>query len=144
MRDPLGGRQLTQVRTAFGALILGQCAHSAEEYIGRLWESFPPARFVSGLVSADLERGFLLLNLAIVVFGLWCWLWPVRRGWPAALPLAWAWVVIEIINGIGHSLWTLRHGAYTPGVATAPVLLVLATCLGYQLRQTGRRAPVAA
>ena len=135
---------MTQVQTAFAALLLGQCAHSTEEYIGRLWESFPPARFVSGLVSTDLERGFLLLNLAIVVFGLWCWVWPVRRGWPVALPLAWAWVVIEIINGIGHSLWTLRQGAYTPGVATAPVLLVLATYLGYQLRQTGRRAPVAA
>jgi hypothetical protein len=127
---------MPRFRTAFGALILSQCAHSAEEYIGRLWESFPPARLVSGLVSADLERGFLLANLALVAFGLWCWLWPVRLGWRAAVPLAWAWVTLEIVNGIGHSLWALRQGAYTPGLATAPVLLVLATYLAHQLRQT--------
>lgn len=135
---------MTRFHSAFGGLVLGQWAHSTEEYVGRLWESFPPARLVSGLVSAEPERGFLLLNPAIVAFGLWCWLWPVRRGWPAARPLAWAWVLIEIINGIGHTLWALRQGGYTPGVATAPVLLVLATYLGYQLRRTGRRAPVAA
>jgi hypothetical protein len=135
---------MAQSRTAFGALILGQCAHSAEEYIGRLWESFPPARVVSGLVSEDLERGFLLANVALVAFGLWCWLWPVRRRWPAGVPLAWAWVTLEVINGIGHSLWTLRQGGYTPGVGTAPVLLVLAIYLARQLRQLARHAPAAA
>jgi hypothetical protein len=54
--------------------------------------------------------------------------------------LAWAWVAVEIMNGIGHSLWTLRHGSYTPGVATAPVLLVSAVYLARQLRQVGRPA----
>jgi hypothetical protein len=127
---------MSRFQRAFGALVLGQCAHSAEEYLGRLWESFPPARLVSSVVSTDLERGFLLANLALVAFGLWCWLWPVRRGWPAAVPLAWAWVTLEVVNGIGHSLWALRQGGYTPGVATAPVLLILATYLAHQLRQT--------
>ena len=135
---------MSRFATGFGALILGQCAHSAEEYIGRLWESFPPARFVSGLVSEDLEWGFVLANVALVAFGLWCWLWPVRREWPAAVPLAWAWVTLEVMNGIGHSLWTLRQGGYTPGVGTAPVLLVLAIYLARRLRRMTRHAPAAA
>jgi hypothetical protein len=135
---------MSRFTTAFGALIVGQCAHSAEEYIGRLWESFPPARFVSGLVSSDLQRGFLLANVALVAFGLWCWRWPVRGGWPTAVPLAWAWVTLEIVNGIGHSLWTLREGGYTPGVGTAPVLLVLAIYLARQLRLTAGHSAAAA
>ena len=48
--------------------------------------------------------------------------------------LAWAWVIIELVNGIGHPLWTLRQGGYTPGVGTAPILLVLALYLATQLR----------
>ena len=135
---------MTRFQNAFGALLLAQCAHSAEEYVGRLWESFPPARFVSGLLSEDLERGFLVANVSLLAFGLWCWLWPVRRGWLAALPLAWAWVTLEAINGIGHLLWTLRQGGYTPGVGTAPVLLILAINLARQLRQVVRDAPAAA
>jgi Protein of unknown function with HXXEE motif len=117
---------MTRLQSAFGALILAQAAHSTEEYVGRLWESFPPARLISGLLSQDLERGFLILNLSLVAFGLWCWWWPVRREWPIAVPLAWGWVVLEMINGIGHPVWALRQGGYTPGVATAPLLLALA------------------
>jgi hypothetical protein len=126
---------MVRLQSAFGALILAQAAHSSEEYVGRLWESFAPARLVSGLVSQDLERGFLILNLSLVAFGLWCWLWPVRRKWPIALPLLWGWVVLETINGIGHPLWSLRQGGYTPGVATAPLLLGLAIYLALQLQR---------
>lgn len=131
---------MTRVETAFGALLLAQSAHSLEEYFGRLWETFPPARFVSGLISANLERGFVVANVLLVAFGLWCWVWPVRRGWPSARPLAWAWVTLETINGIGHSLWTLRQAGYTPGVATAPILLVLAIYLAVQLRRVEHNA----
>lgn len=123
----------------FGLLILTQAAHSVEEYIGRLWESFPPARAVSGLVSADLELGFLLLNIALVTFGSWCYFGPVRRGWRSATAIALGWALVELINGVGHPLWSLRQGGYTPGVATAPPLFVLATVLLAQLR-TGRMA----
>ena len=125
---------MTRAQAGFGALVLAQAAHSVEEYLGRLWESFPPARAASGLISQDLEQGFVVLNLALVGFGVWCFLWPVRRSWPSAVPLAWGWVVIETINGIGHPLWALRQGGYAPGVATAPLLLVLAINLAWQLR----------
>jgi hypothetical protein len=127
--------QVPRVQIAFGALVLAQAAHSVEEYAGRLWESFPPARFLTGLISRDLETGFLVINLGLVAFGVWCFLWPVRRGWPAAIPLAWAWVTIQLINGVGHPLWSLRQGGYTPGVATAPLLLILALYLAHHLRR---------
>jgi hypothetical protein len=116
-------------------LVLAQAGHSIEEYIGHLWESFPPARFLTGLVSSNLEHGFVLINVSIFAFGLWCFIWPMCRGWPVAIPLAWLWVVIEIINGIGHPLWSLREGGYTPGLATAPALLLLALYLALQLRR---------
>ena len=123
---------------AFCALVLTQAAHSVEEYVGRLWETFPPARFLTRLVSQDQERAFLLLNVALVAVGLWCFVWPIRRDWPTAASIAWIWVTIEVINGVGHPLWSLRMGGYTPGVATAPALLVIALYLGRQLRTTAR------
>ena len=39
-------------RITFWLLILAQAAHSIEEYVGRLYDVFPPARVVSGLISA--------------------------------------------------------------------------------------------
>jgi hypothetical protein len=128
---------MRRFRVAFGALILAQAAHSVEESVGRLWESFPPARLVAGLVSHDLARGFVLLNVTLVAFGLWCFLWPVRRGWPSATTFAWGWVVVELINGVGHPLWALRVGGYAPGVATAPLLLILAMILARECRAAG-------
>jgi hypothetical protein len=125
----------TRLQAPFAGLILAQTAHSIEEYAGRLWESFPPARFVSGLISSDLERNFLLLNVALIAFGVWCLFRPVRRGRPVARILAWIWVTIELLNGVGHTFWSLLRGGYTPGVATAPVLLLLAGYLGYRLGQ---------
>lgn len=94
---------------------------------------FPPARFVSGLFSRDLERGFVIFNLGLVAFGLFCYLWPVRRGWPSGIPLLWLWVGIELANGIVHPSWSLFRGAYTPGVATALLLLPLALSLARRL-----------
>ena len=125
----------TRIRATFLALVLAQTAHSVEEYLGRLWESFPPAALVTGLISGDGEVGFLVLNSALVLFGLWCFMVPVRRAWPSAAGLMWFWVVIEMINGIGHPMWTLAQRSYTPGVATAPLLLVLACYLALQLRR---------
>jgi hypothetical protein len=125
---------VSRLQLTFGALILVQAVHSVEESIGRLWESFPPAHFISSAVSSDPERGFIALNILLVAFGAWCFFWPVLRRWPVAHSIAWLWVVVEIINGIVHPLWSLRQGGYAPGVATAPVLLLLALYLARQLQ----------
>ena len=106
-------------------LILAQAAHSIEEYVTKLYEVFAPARFVSSLVSNDLALGFLVANAALVAFGLWCWAVPVRSGWHAARGLVWFWTILELGNGIGHLALAWSRGGYFPGVATAPLLLLL-------------------
>ncbi len=125
---------MTRFQGTFLALVVTQAAHSLEEYTGRLYDVFPPARYLSGLISQNLELGFAIVNVSIVVFGFWCFLWPVRRQWPSAVGLAWLWVAVELVNGVGHPLWSLSERGYTPGVATAPVLLILAVYLARQLR----------
>jgi Protein of unknown function with HXXEE motif len=139
--DPATRRSGARLEPAFLALVLTQVAHSCEEYWGRLYDVFPPARFLSGLVSNDRQQGFVIINVALAAFGLWCFFWPVRRHWSSATPLAWAWVAIELANGIGHPLWSLRVGAYTPGLATAPLLLALALYLAQQLLRQSSRSP---
>ena len=118
----------------FLGLVAVQAAHSVEEYVGRLWEVFPPATFLTGLISADHEIGFLVINISLALFGFWAFLWPVRGRWPSARAFMWVWVVMELINGIGHPAWALLQRGYTPGLITAPVLLVLALLLLRELR----------
>lgn len=122
-----------RARTALGVLVLLQIAHSLEEYFGRLWESFPPARAVSSVISSDLERGFVIFNVILITFALWCWLWPVRLRWRSAVLFALLLVAIGVINGIGHPLWSIYRGGYTPGVATAPLILIVAIYVASQL-----------
>lgn len=132
----------TRFQMGFGILVLAQAAHSIEEYVGRLWESFPPAEYLTSLISSDLQLGFVVINVALLVFGIWCFLWPIRGQWPSAVGLGWLWVGIEMINGIGHPLWSLRQLSYTPGVATAPVLLAVSLYLAIQLSSSTQQ-PVA-
>ncbi len=67
---------MSRINVAFGALVATQTAHSVEEYIGRLWESFPPARFLTGMISPDRELGFIVINITLVAFGIWCLIFP--------------------------------------------------------------------
>ena len=113
----------------FLILVLAQGLHSVEEYIGRLWETFPPLRFLSGLISENPETGFLIINIGFFIFGIWCWFFPVLRNYNYARRLIWFWVVIEMINGIGHPLWALYEREYVPGVITALILLILSIYL---------------
>ena len=125
---------MTRLDASFFALIAVQAVHSFEEILGRLYEVFPPARFVSGLISQDLRRGFIIGNIVLVTLGLWCFLWPIRRRWRSAVTIGWVWVTIELVNGAVHSLLSLIEMRYTPGVATAPLLLGFALYLARQLR----------
>jgi lysylphosphatidylglycerol synthetase-like protein (DUF2156 family) len=131
---------MSRFKATFGALVLAQTAHSVEEYVGQLWESFPPARVLTGAITSDREVGFLVINVALVAFGVWCLAWPVWRNWPSAVPLATAWALLEILNGAAHLAWSVRQGGYTPGVATAPVLLLMGLSLWSQARAVERRA----
>lgn len=130
-----------RIRIVFLFLILTQAAHSIEEYFTRLYEVFPPARFMSSLISHDLALGFLILNGALVTFGMWCWAVPVRLGWRGARGFVWFWTVLELANGIAHSALALSRRGYFPGLFTAPLLLLFAGWLAaLQVRQAPRRS----
>ena len=118
----------------FLVLMVIQALHSIEEYVFRLFESFPPARFVSALVSADPARGFAILNLIIVALGLCCYWWPVRRRWASASIVAWIWVGVEVVNGLTHPAWSIIQRGYTPGLITSLMLLPCAVFLATRLR----------
>lgn len=120
-------------RIVFLALVLAQAAHSVEEYAFALYERLAVARLASRLLADDPGRGFAFLNAAFVAFGLWCYLVPVRSQWPSARSWAWLWVAVELGNGVGHPALALRAGGYFPGVATAPLLLLLAATLAVRL-----------
>ena len=118
-----------ECRLAFLLLTLAQAAHSIEEYAGGLYRAFAPARFVSSLASSDLSLGFLMANVALMSFGLWCWAVPVRSRWPSARGFAWFWTLLELGNASGHLFLAFTAGAYFPGAAPAPLLLLLAARL---------------
>ena len=122
-----------KLSATFFLLVIFQGLHSIEEYFGKLWDVFPPARFLTSLISNNLEIGFLIINIAFFIFGIWCWLFPLRKGYASAAGFIWLWVIIEMINGIGHPLWALFEGRYEPGVITALPLLVLSIYSGKRL-----------
>jgi len=99
---------------AFLFLILAQGAHSIEEYVTKLYEVFAPARFVSSLVSNDLSLGFLVVNAALVTFGLWCWAVPVRSSWHAARGLVWFWTILELATASATPRLLCPEGATFP------------------------------
>lgn len=132
-----------RIRTAFLLLVILQGFHSIEEFHGRLWEVFPPARFVCRLVSSNPESGFLTLNIGLFIFGLFCWYIVTHHNKIKFYGLIIFWIVIETINGIGHPVWTLMQKSYTPGIITAPFLLLLSVYLSWQLlRHTQKPTPV--
>jgi hypothetical protein len=121
---------------AFLALILVQAVHSTEEYFARLYDVLAPARFVSGLFFTDHRIGFVIFNVSLIAFGLWCCFGPVRHSWQSATAISWFWVVLELLNGAIHIGWALAVGAYRPGLMTAPVLVVTALILARALRRS--------
>src|SRR5687768_18358944 len=110
-------------RLVFLALVLSQAVHSVEEYVFRLYETFAPARYVCTLLSDDPATGFVISNGALVLFGLGCYVFAVRTGHRSTLIWVWIWIIIQLINGIGHTVIALAQGSYFAGVATAPLLV---------------------
>jgi Protein of unknown function with HXXEE motif len=119
----------------FLLLVVLQAAHSAEEYAAGLYEVLAPARFLSGLVSDDPAAGFAIINSALVAFGFWCYLVPIRSGRSSARAWAWPWIAVELANGIGHVALALLAGGYFPGVLTAPFLFATAASLAVLLKR---------
>ena len=130
----------------FWLLALAQAAHSIEEMVaglydffwiatGRLHEAVPsfpqfrwtPTRF------AVVNMGIIALLFGAVPF--------VRERRPAALALAWAAAVVEVLNGTGHLAGTVVFSGYVPGALTAPFLLLTGILLLGQLKRNTREMP---
>jgi hypothetical protein len=111
--------------------------HSLEEYRFRLFDRLAPARAVSELIGLDRATGFAVVNTALVLFGLWCWAWPLQRRWRRAAAFAWGWALVEIANGTAHIGLAVLARGYFPGLFTAPLLLAAGFILIARLH-TGR------
>ena len=117
-----------KVRFTFLLIALVQGLHSIEEAAGKLWEVYPPATYLSGLVSRNLKTGFIIINVSLFAVLMLTWFATFSKtisikGW------LWLWAVLEMINGAGHTIWAIIEGGYVPGLATAPVLMILALLL---------------
>ena len=119
----------SKLKLWFLILVLVQAMHSIEEYIGKLWDVFPPAAYLTSLFSKNLETGFLIVNIGLFIFGILCWLFPIRGNYSIAKGILWFWIILETINGIGHSVWSIYQQSYTPGLITAPILFIVAIYL---------------
>lgn len=122
-----------RIRTTFLLLVITQAIHAIEEYFGRLWEVYAPAKFICNLLSSNPRTGFLIINILFISFSLLYW-WSLVQRKPTSSPgLIWFWIVLEILNIIGHISWTLFEKAYTPGIVTAIILLIVVISLIRQL-----------
>ena len=119
----------------FLGLILAQAAHSIEEYCFHVYDVLAPARFISSVVSSNPALGFAIVNLVLVLFGVWCYLARVRKRHPSGRSWAWFWTVLEAANGAGHLVLAANRRGYFPGAVTAPLLLAFSVSLGVTLSQ---------
>lgn len=128
----------SSVKITFLFLVLAQGLHSIEEYRGKLWDNLPLARFACSLVSDDLEKGFIILNVLLFSFGMICWLLIFGRN-KINLFFIWLWTIIELINGVTHPAWAIYTQAYAPGMLTSPILFLIAIYLARQLMLNKKR-----
>jgi uncharacterized protein with HXXEE motif len=113
--------------------MLTQALHAVEEYFGRLWEVYTPAKFVCNLVASDPRTGFIIINTAFISFSLFYWLVFIKSKQASIPGFIWFWIVLEIVNITGHFSWAIYKRDYTPGVVTAFLLLLLVIYLLKQL-----------
>jgi len=124
---------MIKTKITFLILVLLQGLHSIEEYIGKLWDVFPLAKYLTSLFSENHRTGFLIANIGIFIIGIICWILLYSQIELFISKLLWIFIVIEIINGLGHSLWSLYQNDYTPGIITAPLLFITALYLARRL-----------
>ncbi len=128
------------IRITFLLIALVQGVHSIEEYIGKLWDVYPPATYICGLVSNNLENGFIIINISLFIVLMLIWLATFSKNF-SAKPLLWLWTILELINGAGHSVWAIMERSYVPGLATAPVLFILALIMVKLLTKPAYKTP---
>jgi len=117
----------------FLLLILAHALHATEEYFGKLWEVYTPAIYICNLISSNPRNGFLIINSIFIIVGLVYWRFSIQKNDSTSYSLIWIWVVLQTMNVIGHISWTIYKGAYTPGIITTFIILLLVILLVKQL-----------
>ncbi|MFQ6005952.1 MAG: hypothetical protein ACE5OQ_10650, partial [Woeseia sp.] len=125
----VSGVEAMNSQNLFACLVASQAMHSLEETWFGLYHRLPYINWVDTFVAGGAFVFFVLGNTAFVLFGCWCYFARVKTKKPGARFFVMVWVIIEILNGILHPVWSLIANAYIPGTATAPVLLLLACLL---------------
>lgn len=123
----------SNIRLAFLSLIILQAIHSAEEFIFRFYEKFPPMRLLYQEAPHLAKPAFAISNALLFCGGIGCfyyWILPARKG---ARTIIWLWIAMESFNVIAHFVWAVLIRGYNPGLATVilfvPVLIYLGYCL---------------
>lgn len=106
-----------------------QALHSIEEYIGRLWDVYPPAKFVTSLISDDNHLGFIIFNIGVFILMMVCWFFVVHKGLKWAGAVIWFWVIMELLNGAMHMAWSISDSKYEPGLIMGIFLVISAFVL---------------
>ncbi len=122
----------------FLLLVIFQAMHSIEEFTFGLYAWLAPFKWLESAIPGASPVVFGVLNIGFFVLGLWAYFGSVRPGLRSAGAWITIWCVVEILNGIGHPLWSLTAGAYVPGTVTAPLLLVTALTLLWQWNRSAR------
>ena len=112
-----------------------QAAHSVEEYVFKLYERFPPMRFIYRSVPELARPAFIVFNLFLFLFGLFCYFYWVRPERKGAAIIIWIWIAIQIVTISAHLVWAILTGGYNPGLATVPLFIPVVIYLIYQLRR---------
>jgi hypothetical protein len=130
-----------KINILFLLLISAHVIHAIEEYLGHLWDIYPPAIFICNLVSSDPERGFIILNVTFTILSLLFWKFSLQKKRSSSHSLIWLWVVLQFVNVIGHTAWTISKKSYTPGIFSAILIVIIVGLLVIQLTKTVGMGP---
>ena len=129
----------SRIRLTFLLLIILQAIHSAEEFIFRFYERFPPMKLVFQDVPHLAKPAFAISNTLLFCIGLVCfyyWVRPVRKG---ARTIIWVWIIIESFNVIAHFVWAALIQGYNPGLVTVILFVPVLIYLSHLMRRVSSK-----
>src|ERR1051325_102042 len=127
-----------RIPPAFLSLVMLQALHSAEEFIFRFYERFPPMSLLYRDTPLLAKPAFAISNTLLFFAGLICfyyWVRPARKG---ARTVVWAWIVLESVNVIAHFVWAFLIRGYNPGLATVILFVPVLIYLSYLMTRVSR------